>query len=430
MNFLKRHKIERNFPRGIYLTPLGKIPSFEITELDGYTGELFIPIPELDGMPVDLQVTDGVRVSAGDVLALSPEPVFCPCDGEIKSLTYCQVQQFGECRAICLKPATPFCTHMYLEHGNKAVMPHDTDSKYVLELIRNSGIVCSDGTLLYKKLCELRKKNVRVVIANAAPPEPDVNTPAAILNSYPDKVYTGMALMRQFFEAESSIIAYPNELEIDTEYADIWQVRTVPISEKYPQYHPKCVLETLCKQSEISRKDTNHCAVFDIQTLALIERVVLAGIKPTERIVTVSGNAVEQPGHYLVPIGLPVSELMVIAKVNEHYDCIVAGRSLTGVPVDPARTVVGPFCESYVVIRESSRIAPDRCFRCGRCIEFCPAGLDPIRLNDLIEMEDYIKAEQYGLFDCLECGLCSFCCGSGLKILNNIKMAKRKQDGK
>ena len=430
MNILKRHKIERNFPRGIYLSPLGKIPSFEIAELDCYTGELFIPVPELDDMPAELKVSDGSRVAAGDVLALCPERVYSPCDGEIKSLTYCQVQKYGECRAICLKPDRPFSTHIYIEHGNKAVMPDKTDSEYVLKLIAGSGVLCSDGSLLYGKICDLKAKHIRVIIANAASPEPDINTPAAILNSYPDKVYTGMALIKHFFDAETAILAYPNELEIDTDYADIWQVRTVPISEKYPQYHPKCVLNTLRRQSVISRKDSEHCVVFDIQTLALIERVILAGIKPTERIVTVSGDAVENPAHFLVPVGLPVSELMEIAQVDSHFDCIVAGRSLTGMAIDPARTVVGPFCESFVVIKEAFRNAPDRCLRCGRCIEFCPAGLDPIRLNDLIELEDFVKAEQYGLFDCLECGLCSYCCPAGLKILENIRMAKRIQDGK
>ena len=429
MNFFKQQKIERNFPRGIYLSPLGKIPSFEIAEIDGYTGELYIPVPELNGMPSDLRVADGAKVLAGDILALSPEPIYSPCDGVVQSLTYCQVKQYGECRAICIKPSQPFSTHLYLEHGNKSAMPDKTDSKYILELISSSGIVCSDGTLLYEKLCELKNRHIRVIIANAASPEPDVNTPGAILNSYPDKVYTGMALLRHFFEAETSIMAYPNELEIDTEYADIWQVQTVAISEKYPQYHPKCVLQTLRKQGIISRKDTEHSTVFDIQTLALIERVVLAGIKATERIVTVCGDAVENPGHYLVPIGLPLSELLEIAQVDEHYDCIVAGRSLTGSAVDVARTVVSSFCESFVVIKKISEISPDRCFRCGRCIEYCPAGLDPIRLNDLIEVRDYIKAERYGLFDCIECGLCSYCCGSGLRILENIRMAKRGQNG-
>ncbi len=430
MNFLKRHNIERNFPRGIYLSPLGEIPSFEITELDGYTGNLFIPVPEYEGMPAEIKNNDGSRVSAGEVLACSPEPIYSPCDGEIVSLTYCQIQKYGECRAICIKPSKSFCTRIYVGHGNKSVMPEKTDSSYILELISKTGIVCSDGVLLYDKLCELKSKHIRIVIANAASPEPDINTPAAILNSYPDIVYTGLALMKHFFEAETAIMAYPNELEIDTENPDNWQVLTVPISEKYPQYHPKCVLQTLCRQSVISRKDTEHSVVFDIQTLALIERAILAGINPTERIVTVCGDAVDNPGHYLVPVGLPVSELLEIAQVKNHYECIVAGRSLTGAAVDPARTVIGPFCESYVVIKESSRNAPDRCLNCGRCIEFCPAALDPIRLNDLIELQDFIKAEQYGLFDCLECGLCSYCCPAGLKILENIKMAKRIKDGK
>lgn len=422
MKLFNRYNIERNFPRGVFLEPLGKIPPFEIRPLTGYKGELFVPIASEEKECYDILKQDGSVVMANDLLLEKPVSVFSPCGGTIHSLERVYVNYLGLCRAFCIKPDREFESHSYGRHGNISFNPYETDSSYILGMLDNAGIFCNDGRLLVDVLRGLSASKIDVVVANASPPEPDINTPAAILNTFPEKVYAGLAILRHLLAAKRTLLAYPCDIEIDTDFADMWQVQTVEVSEKYPQYHSVTLSKTLHRRKIIQK--TEKCAVFDIQTLALVERAVFAHLPLTERIVTIAGDAVEDPGHYIVPVGLPVSDLLSFAGV-EYYDAVISGRSLTGTLIEPGRTVVGPFCESFTVLKNIPHRTSNCCNRCGRCIEFCPVKLDPIGLNDLIEKRDFETAVSYGLFDCIECGLCSYCCCSGLKIMDNIRMAKR-----
>ena len=422
MKLFDRYNIERNFPRGVFLAPMGEIPSLEIRPLTGYKGELFVPAASWEKEIFENLVTDGSAVNARDTLIENPVPAFSPCNGTVRSLEHVYVNYLGLCRAFCIRPEKEIESRSYAKHGNIAFNPAETDSSYILGMLDNAGIFCSDGRLLTDILKQLSESRVDVVIANASPPEPDINTPAAILKAYPEKVYAGLAIVKHILSAQRAVLASPYGMEMDSDFADMWQVQAIEVSEKYPQYHARPLVKTLRRRKYVARSE--QCAVFDIQTLALIERAVFASLPLTERIVTVAGDAVAEPAHYIVPVGLPVSDLLAFAGV-EYYGAVISGRSLTGTVVDPGRTVVGPFCESFTVIKNMPERVSNRCNRCGRCIEFCPVKLDPIRLNDLVEARDFDKAESYGLFECIECGLCSYCCSAGLKILDNIRMAKK-----
>ncbi len=69
---------------------------------------------------------------------------------------------------------------------------------------------------------------------------------------------------------------------------------------------------------------------------------------------------------------------------------------------------------------------PQQCIRCGKCVEICPANLQPIQisaysLNNMME-----HAEKYRALDCIECGSCSFICPSKRPLLQSIRVAKRE----
>ncbi len=428
MKLFNRYNIERNFPRGVYLSPLGDIPSLDIVaDKVVYSGDLFIPVPSKANMPAEIKVTEGDSVESGDILAMGLSLVKSPCDGTVASICSCYVRGFGESPAICINPRAGYRPGLYKGYGQRSILPEQSQPQQILKHIREAGVYCSDGRILADLLEELLKRSVHVIIANAVAPEPIMNTPAAILSAYPTQVYAGLSILRHLLKARRAILTFPHKMEPDIEVADIWQVEQVSVSEKYPQYHPQALAQTLLRQKRISKAESSKLVVFDIQTLALVERAVMAERAATERVVTVAGDAVSRPGHYLVPVGLAVSDLLEIAGV-ESYECVVAGRSLTGVTVDPVRSVVSPFCEGYTVFNSVSINNPDRCNRCGRCIEFCPRCLDPAMLIYLIETGKYSQAVKYGLYDCYECGLCGYCCSSGLKILESIRMAKKILD--
>lgn len=75
--------------------------------------------------------------------------------------------------------------------------------------------------------------------------------------------------------------------------------------------------------------------------------------------------------------------------------------------------------EEYIF---SEKFGP--CIRCGRCIDACPMGLMPSMLSILSEKSFYEETKDYNVFDCFECGACTFVCPSKRPIVQLIRLSK------
>lgn len=66
------------------------------------------------------------------------------------------------------------------------------------------------------------------------------------------------------------------------------------------------------------------------------------------------------------------------------------------------------------------------CQKCLHCADVCPAHIVPFMISALYARE-YIKdAVEFKPAACIECGLCSFVCPSGIPLLHNIRQLKKK----
>ena len=64
------------------------------------------------------------------------------------------------------------------------------------------------------------------------------------------------------------------------------------------------------------------------------------------------------------------------------------------------------------------------CLRCGRCVDACPMWLLPTMLAGLSRNGKYSDTKEYGLFDCKECGSCTYVCPARIPITHYIKLSK------
>ena len=64
------------------------------------------------------------------------------------------------------------------------------------------------------------------------------------------------------------------------------------------------------------------------------------------------------------------------------------------------------------------------CIRCGRCVQVCPMGLAPLRLNNLVRRGQLETAEAEHVRDCIECGCCAYACPSKIRLVHQFKYAK------
>ncbi|MFP4687334.1 MAG: 4Fe-4S dicluster domain-containing protein [bacterium] len=66
------------------------------------------------------------------------------------------------------------------------------------------------------------------------------------------------------------------------------------------------------------------------------------------------------------------------------------------------------------------------CIRCGRCVRQCPQQLVPTRLMKFVRNKRYNEAEKLDINGCLDCGVCSYVCPSGIPLLHWLKVGKQK----
>ncbi|MBP5468209.1 MAG: 4Fe-4S dicluster domain-containing protein [Candidatus Riflebacteria bacterium] len=66
------------------------------------------------------------------------------------------------------------------------------------------------------------------------------------------------------------------------------------------------------------------------------------------------------------------------------------------------------------------------CLRCGKCVEACPMGLEPLVLDALINAKRFEEAEKEGLLNCVNCGCCAYSCPGGNPLVQNFIVAKNK----
>jgi len=440
MKFLLDRQIDRDFAGGIYLTPLGEIPRLDTIEPLAYEGDLYLPLHAGDSQ-LDPVVETGRRVARGDLLAKGQGCyLYAPRRGLVGEVREIASAGAKGRRAIVLRmvqgddesaeSSSGQASRERQYHETDLMLPSEAAHPAVWEKIGQAGIVIAQtGQTLASRLKDLeQREDIRAVIANATPMEPTLNTPLAILQQWSEQVFVGLGILKTWLGAQDAIMAYPHDFQLDTSPAQTWQVRCVPVSEKYPQGQTGSILRTLEKQRQLPRRRRHKrsAVVFSIQLLRQVERVILGNEKPTERVVTICGDGVERPGHFLAPLGLPIRELMTPAGMYPDAQCVVAGSSLTGATVDLDTCVVMPSSEAFTVIRRVRQDQPQTCIRCGWCIDECPAKIDPARLFHLAETGQFQRAKRYGVRTCMECGICSYVCPSRLRIWEHIQVIKQK----
>jgi electron transport complex protein RnfC len=199
---------------------------------------------------------------------------------------------------------------------------------------------------------------------------------------------------------------------------------------KYPQGAEKMLIDAIVQRQVPPRGLPMDVGVLvhNVGTAIGVYEAARYGKPLIERVVTVSGEAISQPRNLLVKIGTLVSQLVEeCGGLTSGVAKVISGGPMMGfalysldVPVTKGTSGILALPEEGIVHAED--FGP--CIRCGRCIDICPMGLMPAILSVYAERGFYEEAKQYNLFDCFECGCCTFVCPSKRPIVQLVRLAK------
>lgn len=409
--------------------------------------ELVYPVSQHIGAPAKPIVAKGDRVLKGQMIAEAggfvSAPIYASVSGTVKTIEPRRVVTGDMVNSIIIVN-----DELYETAELHPLDPEKVTGEEILNAVRTAGIVGMGGAGFptHVKLSPKEPDKIEYIIANCAECEPYLTSDYRRMLEEPEKLIGGLKLILKLFPRAHGILAVednkPDCIALLTKLTrSETNIMVKTLRTKYPQGSERSLIYAVTGRrinSSMLPADAG-CIVNNVDTMVAVYRSVAEGRPLIDRIVTVTGDAIADPGNFRVPIGTDYATVLEAAGgFKTEPEKIICGGPMMGfamfgmdVPVTKTATALLAFEHDPV-----SACVPEPCINCGRCLEVCPARLEPTRLAVMAEHndEEAFKAN-YGL-ECVECGCCSYICPAKrpltqeIKSMRKILLAKRKASQK
>lgn len=306
----------------------------------------------------------------------------------------------------------------------------------LIDIIGNAGIVGLGGATFPTKVKLLPPEGMKadILIVNAAECEPYLTCDEAIMLEQPREIVEGVRYLMKAAAVDKAVIAIednkPRAIETMTQAVHSFDNITVATCRtKYPQGSEKQLIKAVTGREVASGAlPVSVGAIVDnVATVLAVYHAVRWGLPLIERVVTVTGPSVSNPGNYRVPVGTTLSTLADMAGgIPDDTGKIIIGGPMMG---KAAITLDSPATKGvsgilFLPESQSHRRVPTPCVRCAKCVDACPMGLEPYLISILSAQSRFDEADSNHVADCIECGSCMYTCPSARPLLDNIRVGK------
>ena len=320
--------------------------------------------------------------------------------------------------------------------NESVTMPHANNDDEILHAIREAGIVGMGGAAFPGNVKALGAMgNVDTLIANGCECEPYITADDTLLRTNPTEVLEGMLILRRLLDPKRTVLAVEdNKTEAIAELKKLLPVfpdiELVVLPTRYPQGSEKQLIQAVTgRQVPPGQLPVKvGCAVFNVSTFAAICRAATEGKALTERIVTVSGEAIAEPQNFMVPIGTSFHDLIEIAGgLHDKTERVISGGPMMGVAQGDLSVPVVKATNSILCLLKDVNGAAENpvCLRCGKCVTVCPMRLQPLYMYRFTNSGRVDELNRMNLMDCMECGSCAFTCPGKLPLVETFRKGKQ-----
>ena len=299
----------------------------------------------------------------------------------------------------------------------------------IIDIVKNAGIVGMGGAGFptYVKLNP--GKPIDAVLVNACECEPMLTADHRMLLEYADEIIFGLKAVMKTVNAPKGIIVIeenkPDAIALLQEKtADIEGIEVLEVATQYPQGGEKMLIKRALGRSVPSGKlpaDVGAC-VSNVSTVKAIADAIQTGMPLVERVTTVTGKYIPNPGNFIVKIGTPASELVAACGgVQGENVTVKAGGPMMGFPQEHLNAPIMKGSNGIITV-DTDETEPQECIKCGRCVDVCPMELQPLYFAKQVMDPAALKARN--IMDCMECRCCEYICSSKIPLVNLIKIGK------
>ncbi len=405
-----------------------------------FAPHLIIPLSQHTGAPAKPIVREGQEVARGEPIAepggFVSVPMHAPVTGRVEKIALARDARGGMSPAIFIEqyPAADQEILYGAETDIDSLTPEE-----LVKAVQATGVVGLGGAAFptHVKLALPEGKSVDTIIVNGCECEPFLTTDHRVMLEQVDSIFKGIRIVLRALGAKQAIVGIETNKMDAVEKMRAGIPKGVPctieaIEAKYPQGAEKMLTKALVNREVPSGGlpiDVG-VAVFNVATLAQIGELMPVRQGLIERVVTVSGTGVRNPGNFLMAIGTPLRFIMDQVGFKERECQIILGGPMMGtsvgtldLPVTKGVTGILAIAKDHPLAFRNGKVFP--CIKCGSCVEACPMHLNPSELGLLARKQEYeTMAERYHLMDCFECGCCSFVCPSNIPLVQYFRVSK------
>lgn len=389
------------------------------------------------GAPAKPLVKKGDEVKLGQKIAEAPSfisaPVHSSVSGKVEKIIEYRSASGAKVQAIVIQNDGLDTLGYEVVDRSK----DDLSSEEMLNYIKEAGIVGMGGAGFptYVKLQPGKDTPVDTIIINGAECEPYLTCDDMTMRLQPEKVIQGLEIMMKIVGAEQGFIAVENNKpqaikSLEEALGDHSKIAIAVLQTKYPQGDEKRIISAVTGR-EVPMGGLPAkvgCVVDNVGTTCAIVDAVYYGKPLYERIVTVTGHAVNDPKNLLVRFGTSIGEILDFAGgLSQTPGKIIFGGPMMGV-AQPSLDVVTDKRNNGILVLTEEEAKPqiiEPCIRCGRCVDVCPVLLEPLYIATASKAENWEIAQKYHVTACIECGSCSYICPSHRPLTELIRFGKR-----
>ncbi|MBQ7643546.1 MAG: electron transport complex subunit RsxC [Spirochaetales bacterium] len=407
-------------------------------------GEIVLPLGQGIGKPAKPLVKKDDLVLTGQIIAEADgfisSNVASSCSGKVKGIEKRRTLSGSSADCIVIENDglyTPV-EGMGVQEDISAI-----PNEEVVARVKRAGIVGLGGAGFptHVKLAPRDPSAIRYIIANGAECEPYITCNDQLMRTQADGILEGLEIiLRLFPNAEGVVAIEDNKTEAVAAMKEAAarkqnpKIRILPLRTKYPQGGERSLIQVIAGVDfPVSKLPADvGCIVNNVGTIYAIWRAVAFNEPLFTHVLTITGDAVNNPGNFIVHNGTKVSELVeACGGIREGVTLkkVLAGGPMMGIAMSSLEVPVVKTTNAITLLSEDAVEKAEaqltNCLHCGRCTTVCPQGLLPQLMADAVHVGDLERYEKklYGL-ECIACGSCTYVCPAKRPLTQVFKQTK------